>query len=179
MNTVYQFKPQARLKGDPQKVGEAIEALVIEKGTVSPADIVLAAKAKRSVLHAFFEWEDGTAAERYREIQASHLIRSIVTVKSVGIDVKSPVRGFVSIRAAAEDATEDGAEEAGSYTTIANAIRVVRYREQILENALRDLDAYRLRYYLLSNLSGWSDSLARARAFLEKAIEQSQAPVLP
>jgi hypothetical protein len=176
MKTVYQFKPQSRLKGDPQKVGEAIEDIIDRRGTADPEDIVEAARPKKNVLHSYFQWEDSKAAQEYRLQQARHLLRSIVTVKSEGLEITSPMRGFVSVRAAADDAQEDNqdGEPVGSYTTLANAVRIVRYREQMLTGALRDLDAYRMRYQLLADLTGWADALHKARAFLERAIEESQ-----
>lgn len=174
MATVYRFKPWSRLSGDAQKVGEEIERIKEDAGgSVSGAALVAAAKNKSSVLHGYFEWADGKAAQKYREVQASHLLRSIIVVQSEGIEVKSPVRAFVSVQAAAKEGEEpDG--DAGSYVSIADAVRIVSYREQMMKDALRDLDAYRMRYQLLSDLSGWGKALESARKFLERAILESQ-----
>jgi hypothetical protein len=175
MTTIYQFKPWARLRGDPQKVGEAIETLREAHGTVSPALVVDNAREPESVLHPFFEWHDGEAAEKYRETQAAHLLRSIVVVRTEGVDIKAPIRAFVSIRAAATDAAEDtGDDEQGTYTSIASAMRVVRYREQLMRDALRDLDAYRMKYQLLSDVSGFGAALAEAREALQRIVDAAQ-----
>ena len=176
MATVFQFKPWSRLAGDAQKVGEEIERIrEASGGTISPPSVVEAARAKESPLHRYFEWSDSEAAERYRQVQASHLLRSIVVVRTDGIEVKAPVRAFVSVQFAKSDVDEDeGTETAGSYTSISDAIRVVKYREQLMRDALRDLDAYRLRYQLLSDVSGWGKALEQARSWLAKALEASQ-----
>lgn len=174
MPTVYKFKPWSRLSGDAQKVGEEIERIKEKAGgSVSSAALVDAARMADSVLHAYFEWADTKAAEEYRKVQAAHILRSIVVVKTDGIEVKTPVRAFVSVQAAAHD-DEGSADDAGSYVSISDAVRIVSYREQMMKDALRDLDAYRMRYQLLSDLSGWGKALDSARKFLERAIQESQ-----
>lgn len=176
MPTVYRFKPWARLSGDAQAVGEAIEAIRENAGgTVSPPAVVDAARPAESPLHAYFEWSDGAAAEKYRRVQASHLLRSIVVVQAEDLDIKAPVRAFVSIQQAKADVDdEEGIDNAGSYTSIASAVRVVKYREQLMKDAIRDLDAYRLRYTLLSDVSKWGTALEEARRWLVRALEESQ-----
>jgi len=176
MTTIYKFKPWARLSGDPQRVGEELERLRQIEGTIAPEFVVDTARDSESVLHHFFNWDDSAAAEAFRVQQARHLLRSIVVVHAEGIEVKAPVRAFVAVRQAAEDAVEDGANEAtvGSYTSVAAAVRIVRYREQMMRDALRDLDAYRMRYQLLSDLSGWGAAIEAARAELARVIEASR-----
>lgn len=172
--TVYQFKPWARLKGDAQKVGETLESIREREGTLSPAAVVAEAKPKSSVLHDYFEWNNSNAAAKYREQQAAHLIRSIVVVTSEGVDIQAPVRAFVSIRQAAEESLE---EKPGTYTSIREAVRVVTYRQQMLADALRDLDAYRTRYALLTDLTRWSAALQLAREDLLRQIEEDAAGI--
>lgn len=168
--TTYKFKPWARLSGDAQKVGETLEELRATHGTLSPALVVSSARAADSILHDYFEWDNSAAAELYRHNQASHLIRSIVVVTTPGLDLQTPMRAFVSIRGAAEESdSEDGA--AGSYTSITEAVRVVSYREQMIADALRDLEAYRQRYRMLTELTKWDAALERARAALAAAQE--------
>jgi hypothetical protein len=53
-------------------------------------------------------------------------------------------------------------------------VRIVRYREQMMRDALRDLDAYRIKYQLLSDLSGWGAAIEAARAELARVIEASK-----
>lgn len=176
MTTVYGFKPWARLSGDPQRVGEEIERLRQTEGTIAPERVVDTARDPASVLHTYFTWDDSAAADAFRVQQARHLLRSIVVVQADGVDVKAPVRAFVALRQAAEDAVEDGADEAtvGSYTSISAAVRIVRYREQMMRDALRDLDAYRLKYQLLSDISGWGSAIATARSELARVLEAAR-----
>ena len=46
-------------------------------GKLTAADVVKAAKPKRSVLHEFFTWDDTKAARLYREEEGRHLIRRV------------------------------------------------------------------------------------------------------
>lgn len=176
MKTVYQFKPQSRLKGDPQKVGEEIEAMISSHGTIGPRDVVQQARAESSVLHRYFCWDDSVAAEKFRETQAAHLLRSIVAVRSTAIDIDQPVRGFVPITAAIETEGRqlDQDEPPARYVTIASAVRVVDYRMQLMESAVRDLDAYRIKYQLLADITGWRSAIAKARTVLDTALQHAQ-----
>ncbi len=168
--TCYRFKPWARLQGDPQKVGETLEQLRLAHGTLSPGLVVSAAKDRESILHGYFTWDDSKAAEEHRRSQAAHLMRSICVVSAPGIALQAPTRAFVSVRRAAEEST-DG-EAAGTYTSIVEAVRVVDYRAQLVGDALRDLDAYRLKYQLLADLTGWRAALEKARDVLQRAADE-------
>jgi hypothetical protein len=179
METVYKFKSASKLRGDPQKIGEAIALLREESGTISQKRVVDEARNKKSVLHPYFDWDDKRASDAYREMQAAHLLRSIITVhRTSSTSDPITVRAFVSIPSAAAEEATDGT---GTYISIADAVRVVDYRIQLVRNALRDLDAYHLRYQLLADLAGWTDGIARARRVLEvaveKAVEDQSAPV--
>ena len=173
-STIYQFKPWSRLKGDAQKVGEAIEGIIASDGAASPHALVKHARDADSVLHPYFLWDDTEAAEKYREQQAGHLLRSLVAVRCDAIHITAPVRGFVPV--AREEAPEQDAEDwaPARYVTIAEATRVVSYRDQLLRDALRDLDAYRIKYQLLADLTGWSAALTKAKQMLERAMKASQ-----
>ena len=78
----YSWKPGSRVKLKAQVVGEHLTALREKNdGYLFPADVVVEARRKRSVLHDFFEWDNVTAAEIYRIDRARYLIGSVeVTV---------------------------------------------------------------------------------------------------
>lgn len=58
---------------DPQTIGEWIHSLADR----SAASIVDAASYKRSPAHALFEWDDSTAAKRFRLAQACTIVQSL------------------------------------------------------------------------------------------------------
>jgi hypothetical protein len=43
-----------------------------------------------------------------------------------------------------------------------------------MEQALKDLDAYRIKYQLLSDLTGWGSAILLARDALDKALHASK-----
>lgn len=171
--TTYQFKPWSRLQGDAQAVGESLESLRVAHGTLSPSLIVDAATPRNSILHRYFEWDNEKASYKYREIQAAHLLRSITVSRAPGVDIKAPTRAFVSIPITSEESEDT--ERPGTYTSISEAVRVVDYREQLITNALRDLDAYRLKYQLLSDITGWGTAIVKARTALQRVVDALDA----
>jgi hypothetical protein len=44
----------------------------------------------------------------------------------------------------------------------------------MMRDALRDLDAYRMRYQLLGDVVGWGSALEHARAELARVLEASK-----
>lgn len=132
---VYQFKDGARLSGDAQTIGEHIETLRMKKGgMLTPEDIVSDAKRARSPLHSAFEWDDSTAAQQYRLVQAREVLRAIVVVHETM--ESSPVRAFVRVD------TDEGTR----FTSIQHAMSEDDLREQVLQRALRELTDWRQRY---------------------------------
>lgn len=88
--TVYEWREHSRLAGDPQRVGEALADLDEKHGGLTPSVVVQKATSKRSPLHGYFEWNDGIAAQRYREDQARLLIRSVRVVSEDAESSKRP-----------------------------------------------------------------------------------------
>jgi len=62
-------------------------------GRLLPADVVNAARPTNSPLHPHFDWDDSSAAEKYRLDQARTLIRSVQTEVRVtnGVQFAVPV----------------------------------------------------------------------------------------
>lgn len=65
---------------DAQTAGEELDRIRQEYGTLQPATVVDEARPDDAPLHPVFEWDDAEAAERYREHQASTLIRQVKVV---------------------------------------------------------------------------------------------------
>jgi hypothetical protein len=64
-------------------------------GKITPRMVVDAARDEDSPLHSYFEWDDAIAAEKYREMQARTLLRSVdlkVTKGTVKFDVSAYIR---------------------------------------------------------------------------------------
>jgi hypothetical protein len=161
MKTVFQFRAGCHLRGDAQAVGERLEAIRHSRQLLTPSVVLDDASNPGSPLHAFFEWDDTVAANRYRVDQAGHLIRSIqvtfvdveqapsrqIELAGVQSDQKStanPVRAFVSIR------SDDGDP---SYVSTMQAMSDPAMRTQVLKQAHDELAAVGRKYRELSELS--------------------------
>lgn len=83
----FERKPGFRLKSNPQIVGEVCHQLE-QDGRLTPKDLVNASRDKNAPLHNEFEWRDGVAAEKYREVQAGYIIRSVaVSITEISSEI--------------------------------------------------------------------------------------------
>lgn len=94
----YRFKENTPyMHGDAQPVGEELERLRKENGNNLTAEsVVEAAKKQSSPLHPFFDWDDDSAAHKYRLRQAQRLIGSVEIVRR-GKNKQITVRAFVKL----------------------------------------------------------------------------------
>ena len=137
----YSYKAGFRLKLDAQTVGEELERIE-RKGPLTPKAVVDASRRKNSKLHSLFEWDDATAAELYRESQASYIIRSVeVTVSGTS----NPVRAFVSV------SSNGGGYE---YISVEAAMSEQHTRDEVLEKAITELRMFEKKYAGLAELAG-------------------------
>ena len=118
-------------------------------GVLNGRDILEAARNPEHVLHRFFEWDDPTASEAYRLVQASALIRrvrlSIVRsaegTRELSILTTRQFQSRPSMRSAL-----------GGYEPIEALLSDEEKRSELLTQVLRELNAYRRRYAQLSEL---------------------------
>lgn len=133
---IYQWREGARVANlDAQVIGERLSQIEIRHGELTPEAVVRDAKSKRSPLHSYFEWDDVTAAVEFRKQQARHLIGCIV-VAPENEKRESQVRAFVSVSRGGKK----------SYANVATALSDAELREQVLENARREILAWGERY---------------------------------
>ena len=78
-------------------VEEVLLDIYREEGVLLPETIVQRARVRSHPLHACFEWNNTKAAERYRLLQASQLIRT-VEVRISTADDSYRVRAFHALR---------------------------------------------------------------------------------
>lgn len=130
-------------KEKTQIVGTAL-AEIERKGELTPNAVLQSAKNKGSPLHNFFEWNDGIAADSYRLQQAAWLIR---TVK---VTISTPDKNPVSVRAFVRVVDD----EETHYVPIDKALKNDDWKEQLLEDARRELQSFKNKYSILSELTG-------------------------
>lgn len=114
---------------------DVLGALHQEHGKLTPTIVVTAATDPDSPLHNRFEWDDSTAAHKYRLVQARDLIRS-VKVEWVSGPTTEPVRAYHSITRA------DGC----SYEPIEEIAQDPMTTQILLRQAMRDWKALHRRY---------------------------------
>lgn len=116
----------------------ALEDIRRQQGSLTPRGVVAASRAEDAPLHARFTWDDSVAGERWREVEARELIRSVMVVyKDTGRGPAS-VRGYVSIPATDEVPRE--------YKPTAEALEDPLTRELLMMEARRELKAHQLRF---------------------------------
>lgn len=148
---IYKWKPETTLrKHDPQSIGEHLEALRRRKSGLTPEILVTDAKRTTSPLHPVFDWNDTTAAEKYRLHQAGYLLRAIVTVIEEDTEHHRSTRAFVVV-----SDTDDG----GKYTSIQVALSDPLYRAEILARARKELASWQARYAELEELADLFDAI--------------------
>ena len=134
----YKWKDGSRIKADPQKAIEQMQALE-QEGNLSAKGLLDANRPEDAPLHNEFEWNDGVAAEKYREQQARHIINSIVMVQ----EGAQPVRNFFKV-----------SEGKSNYTSLSVIMERQDTREALLRQARRELAAFEMKYKALEELAG-------------------------
>ncbi len=115
-------------------------------GEITPKIVLDSARSEDSLLHPCFEWNDGVAAEKYRENQARFLIRNLVVKVEQDDSPPQAVRAYVNV--------VTDTEKAGSFIAVKTAMDDSEMRAQVLKNALRELQAFQEKYKNLSELAG-------------------------
>ena len=137
---IYKFKSGTRLKVSAQAAGELCAELE-SQGRLTPHEVVEASRPDDAPLHSAFEWDDAKAAEKYRETQASYIIRSVEVVPEGS---SKPTRAFVSLVIN---------ENEREYHEINKVLRIRSERELLLEEAKRELTAFKNKYAVLEELA--------------------------
>lgn len=129
----YEWRVGARITGVKADVaGEELERIRIEKGALTPADVVIAARPKTAPLHpAIFALGQKDAAEAWYQNEARKLIRAIVIVPTEADAPRLPA--YVHIPKQQDTDESDG--QSGRYEPVS----VVIQRSDLFEEALRAL----------------------------------------
>ena len=135
---VYKWKDAARIKTDAQTAGEICERLE-RNGGLTAKRLVDESRPEDAPLHKEFEWDDPTAAEAYREEQARYIIRSLLVQQE---ETKNEVvRAFFPMA------------EQKVFESLPVILSDAKKTNALLDMALRELKAFELKYYTLSQLS--------------------------
>lgn len=154
------FQPGAPTNAKAAKhVGQHLELLRKQcKGELTPKDVVDDARHDNSPLHSYFEWNDGEAAEAYRLQQARGLIRAVVAIYTSEDKPAVRQRAYVHV-------PESGAQH---YREASHAMSQTKTRQMVLQQAWRELQAWKKRYKDLKEFSDLIDVIDEVEKHLPK-----------
>ena len=116
------------------------------KGRLAPKKVVEFARDPKTALHGRLLWDNTRAGDRYRLQQAAEIIRRFKVV------IRSEKMESVKIRAFVSLANErDGSS---GYRETVRVLSNKELRAEMLRTALMELQAFRRKYSILSELKG-------------------------
>ena len=133
------MNPKEQREIKQEALAEITRLSKANKGKVTPALVVLAARPDESPLHQYFEWDDTKAGEKYREMQARTLLRACkidhkVNHHKIQIpkytrdpQAEPAVQGYVEVARIKTDADLAHAVLVREFAKIANALRTARH----------------------------------------------------
>ena len=138
-NMVYKWKTEACIKADANAAGKQFEELERTVGLTAKS-VLNANRAEGTPLHNEFEWNDSTAAENYREIQAAKMIRAICVDVETSENEVVPVRAFFRT------------QESAGYESLQVIVKNSDKRAELLATALKEMNAFIRKYEILKEL---------------------------
>jgi hypothetical protein len=154
------YSPGAVIPIDPQIAYQALTDIQTKHDTITAKLVVAESRPETAPLHPVFEWEDSIAGELYREHQARYVIRSVRIIEN---DKQGPA--FVNVvfpkfkdgnpsSAYEIKVIENGGQlDNRGYLTTSTAMADTALRQQVLEDAMKGIRAWRKRYSALTELS--------------------------
>jgi hypothetical protein len=126
-----------------QEIGEVLESL---GDSVTPGDVVHEARKKRSPLHNEFDWDDESAANKFRLTHARHILGHINVVVTGEGGEQQELRAFYSINFVTSEPEDEDVVTERRYVHIKVAEREPAAADDIVAEAKRELDQWRQRY---------------------------------
>lgn len=134
---VYQWKSNARIKVNADLAGKMCEEIESKVG-LTARSLLDANREEGTLLHDEFEWDNEIAAEEYRLQQARHIINCLC-IKPETKENK-PIRAFFKIM------------DSESYENINVIISDEDKHQRLLQTALNELNAFKIKYRQLNEL---------------------------
>lgn len=149
MANVFAFRAGRSIKNcDPQAVGEELERIRRDTGSITPEKVIEEAASDESPLHHAFEWDDTEAARQHRLSQARRLVTSIRIINS---PVQTKVPAFVSVPA----------PEGRSYVPTAEALSDEQLRARVLMEIQQFVESMQRRYAHFREVADLLDGLKK------------------
>jgi hypothetical protein len=134
---IYSFKENTiKFNVNPQDAGEEIEKIIKKYGSCKPEDVVEVARDENNPLHNVFDWDDTSAANKYR----LHIARILIGSITVTYKYHESVRANYSVKFI--DSTD---KENRAYVSIEEAVKP-DYELQFRKEACNYLKVFCKRY---------------------------------
>jgi len=127
---VYSWKPGSYIRTDANVAG-AMCAELSANGGLTAKRLLDANRPEDAPLHSEFEWDDGIAAEKFRETQARHIINCLC-IKAEGTE---PVRQYFNI-----------VKSEAEYKPLTAILRDPEDKVRLYDQVERELKAIRKKY---------------------------------
>ena len=166
MNPVYtevKWRKGSIFKADAKAALKEIEALNKRHGGYAPdGSLVEHARNPKSVLHNEFEWDDEVASNKFRLITEKNIKRSLVVVTEKLNDGQAEP---TEIRLFQRAKVECNGKPQRIWLNTFDMMKDPHGRQQLVDNAKKELEAFTNKYKALSELS---DVLEPINLFLKK-----------
>ena len=140
--TIIKWSVSGVFKADANKCYEEIQEIGEE---VKPEQVLDKARDSESELHKCFDWDDSSAAEKYRLFQARQVINHLIVVKREVEEDKEPVQFRVMLK-------NESDKESGYKQTLVMVRDEDEYKK-LLDQAYRELHSFKQKYSCLSELA--------------------------
>ena len=140
--TIIKWTTPGFFKADATKCYEEIQDIGDE---VKPEQVVERATNPESELHKCFDWDDSSAANKYRLYQARLVINHLIVVTRDTDEEKEPVQFRVMLK---NESTKDSA-----YKQTLVMVRDEDEYRKLLDQAYRELHSFKQKYQCLSELA--------------------------
>lgn len=146
----YKYRVNGLVKVPAEVTGRVCKDLIDKDGSVTPERLVEVSKPKNAPLHNEFEWNDTTAAQKYREEQARQIIKNIVIIEiPEDTDELKQVKCWVN----SDRAFVPTDERLHKYVTIDTALSTESWKDNLLKAARRDMISFITKYRRLTELN--------------------------
>jgi hypothetical protein len=120
-------------------------------GNIDLDRLVEHSKPKDAPLHNAFDWNDKEIGHKWRRQQARYIVRNIEVVDD---KLPTPYRAYESVTVdTIEPESKQQSNPRHVYRSTAEIMRSESGRAQLLQNAIRDIYAFKKKYAMLSELS--------------------------
>lgn len=160
---VYKLKEGARISGDAQAIGEALEKIRTRRGKITAQTVLKEARNPKHVLHEQFEWDDSVAGEKYRLAQAGTIIRAVVVSFP---EVEEDARAFLPVSV---QISEDRVER--RYEPLAIVLGDSELHAQVLTEVRSGITALRKKLESLSHAEALIAALLQAETVADELLE--------